>query len=688
MREKPPKNVDLQGIRGISIISVLVFHFFPTQFPNGYLGVDQFFVLSGYLMCMLLQRSDQESPCSLVTLFYSKRLKRILPLYLFVIFLELSSLYMVFPTTSVKTNQKSASQALIFMSNRPKTAEEDYFQMLSIGIDIFTHTWSLSVEVQFYLLIPFLYLIGRNFNKNLQFLYYLTLGCTSYIFHANSSSTVSFNSVFARIWQFLIGFLAFSFVSENDGCCQYKLVTESDEDLEESQLLEEKEEEIEEIDRKIGEKSLYFCQVLLIFATLLPIFCSIPLSSKVVRPLITIFTGFLIGISKNYSNLILSNRFLVYFGDISYSLYLVHWPIFALWKLTENDDEIALFLSLFASICIATIIHETYEKWYLQLCSASIGILTISFFIANVGLIEKNAIIDQFFGGNSKIRGNLDNVTADMTMTDAQRLNHQWSVNDYDNLYTNTCIYEGVGTPLGWCRHTGLHGKLKIMTIGNSWTANHAKMFYQECGFLAKSILQGSAYGCEPLYPSHGIDLCKGNFTDFEEHVRNEKPDYAFMFTRFMTIGDPFPENVTSFDEDPIYQIMKSQVLKFISNIKYKIYILDAIPRLNIEFIERIVPMMWRGAPAQFIDNHLVEPKLYQMARRRYAQLEKDCLGKCILVDYVPEFWNKTTQTFRFFDAKGFSYFTTPTHLSPHGIEHIRHVWTDICTNLSKNLLY
>lgn len=96
--------------------------------------------------------------------------------------------------------------------------------------------------------------------------------------------------------------------------------------------------------------------------------------------------------------------------------------------------------------------------------------------------------------------------------------------------------------------------------------------------------------------------MCKGNFTDFEEHVRNEKPDYAFMFTRFMTIGDPFPENVTSFDEDPIYQIMKSQVLKFISNIKYKIYILDAIPRLNIEFIERIVPMMWRGAPAQFID--------------------------------------------------------------------------------------
>ncbi|EGT36905.1 hypothetical protein CAEBREN_23354 [Caenorhabditis brenneri] len=207
-------------------------------------------------------------------------------------------------------------------------------------------------------------------------------------------------------------------------------------------------------------------------------------------------------------------------------------------------------------------------------------------------------------------------------------------------------------------------------------------MFYQECGNKAKSIMQGAAYGCEPLYPSGNTELCKGNFTHFEERIRKEKPDYAFIFTRFMSIGAPFSKHVTSFDQDPIYQVMKGQMLKFISNIKYKLFILDSIPRINRKIIEEIVPLMRNHTALEQIDNLLIKPDNFEMARKRNAQLIKDCNGKCVLVDYLPDFYNNSTKTFRYFDDRGFSYWTDPLHLSPHGIEHIRHVWTDICTHL------
>ncbi|CAO4362733.1 unnamed protein product [Caenorhabditis nigoni] len=130
-KPKRSKRLDLQGIRALAIIVVLGFHFYPDYFPNGYLGVDQFFVLSGFLMCMLLKRAENQSPCQLVSLFYSRRFKRILPLYLLVILLSMICLYIFFPDTATETNQESAIHALLFVSNRPTTVAEDYFAMVN-----------------------------------------------------------------------------------------------------------------------------------------------------------------------------------------------------------------------------------------------------------------------------------------------------------------------------------------------------------------------------------------------------------------------------------------------------------------------------------------------------------------------------------------------------------------------------
>uniref|UniRef100_A0A1I7TXB0 Acyl_transf_3 domain-containing protein n=1 Tax=Caenorhabditis tropicalis TaxID=1561998 RepID=A0A1I7TXB0_9PELO len=174
----PPssKRLDLQGIRGLAILSVLGFHFYPSYFPNGYLGVDQFFVLSGFLMCMLLTKTENMPVLSAFIHFYSRRFKRILPLYFLIILCSTAALYLFFPETAIAQNQSSAIKALLFVSNRPRTGEEDYFEKLSLAVDLFTHTWSLSVEIQFYFIVPFIFVIGNILNGFFKYGYYCFLG--------------------------------------------------------------------------------------------------------------------------------------------------------------------------------------------------------------------------------------------------------------------------------------------------------------------------------------------------------------------------------------------------------------------------------------------------------------------------------------------------------------------------------
>eukprot|EP00081_Caenorhabditis_elegans_P014110 NP_493309.2 O-ACyltransferase homolog [Caenorhabditis elegans] len=659
-KPKPSKRQDLQGIRGLAILSVLGFHFLPGTFPNGYLGVDQFFVLSGFLMCMLLKRAEDQSPFSLITLFYSKRFKRILPLYLLIILISMIFLYNFFPATAIETNRSSAVMSLLFVSNKPMTIEEDYFEMLAIAVNIFTHTWSLSVEIQFYLIVPSIYIIGNKIPQKLQYGYYGVIGLFSIGYYYSSPATVAFNSMLVY------------------GASQAKISSESSSVGDKEPLLSD--EESQDVERNptnvskdiIEKTSSYILILTLVFITT----CPFSLSSDFGRPLITIGTGLLMLISSG--NQFLSNRVLTYIGDISYSLYLIHWPIYAYWKLTYGGDSYLLIVALAASCILAVISFEGFEKWYLHLSLTNIGVLVVTLFLLNVIVINKDDILDRV---HLRTNSNRDIVTSNMTVDDAIRLNYQWTVRDYVNFYTPTCKYAGTKNSERWCRHTGLQdsGKYKMVIFGNSWADNHATLFYQECHAKTKSILQGCSFGCEPLYPFEISKNCEPASTLFEQQIKNEQPDYAFLFTRFMNIGHPIQKTI---EEDPIYLIMKKKMLGFISNIKYKLYILDAIPRVHRETVSRIAPLVKEGKDLAEIDTLLNDFIDYEAARTRHAQLLKDCQGKCALVDYLPEFYNNSTRTFRFFDDKGFSYLTEENHLSPHGLEHVRHVWTDICNNL------
>ncbi|ULT94909.1 hypothetical protein L3Y34_003978 [Caenorhabditis briggsae] len=423
---------------------------------------------------------------------------------------------------------------------------------------------------------------------------------------------------------------------------------------------------------------------LLIFGMILIVMYSRELPDKVLRPFFTIATGILIMIPEN--NKMLSSRILTYIGDISYSLYLIHWPMYAYWKLVMSNSALwncQLGLIFVLAVLISVLSYECYEKWYLKLSwFPMISICFILFFI-NVLALNENEIEDWLANrqpGNFK---RLDGLNGNRTYNfdEAEHLNSKWSKKDIKNLIHATCEYESGQGPFGWCSHKSLKGKYKVMIIGNSWAANHARIIYEECGYKAKSILQGSAIGCDPLYAyNYGGQRCKDNVKIFEKRVAAEKPDYVFLLSRFIDISDNV--NATNVEDDPIYQSMKNQTEKIMKHVKHKMFILTSIPEIEHENVAKIVSVVKSGKDLVKFDKTFVHTSP-DSARRRHAKLIEEC-KRCVPIDYKPLLWNTTTETWRYYDVKnsGLSYMTQIDHLTYHGLELVRHLYTSICRKL------
>ena len=153
---------NIQGLRAISVISVIFFHYEINYFKGGYLGVDIFFVISGYLMSLILDvKIDKKN----IVNFYVKRIKRILPALIFIILIILIIGFFLLGTASYERLGKSSISSLLFLSNFFFWREWGYFDLNSLNKPLL-HTWSLSVEMQFYLIFPVILFVSSKFLIN------------------------------------------------------------------------------------------------------------------------------------------------------------------------------------------------------------------------------------------------------------------------------------------------------------------------------------------------------------------------------------------------------------------------------------------------------------------------------------------------------------------------------------------
>ena len=195
------KDLYIEFLRSLSVTAVILYHLYPNKFVNGYLGVDIFFVVSGFIITksVMSKQMDWNS----IILFYKRRILRLLPaLYLVLFFTAVISLFLDTPHAS-----KNIGQAIIatttYLANVFYYTEIDYFNEFQ-SVSPLVHTWSLSLEEQFYLLFPILFFLLRSQKK--QLIGFILLLSISLILYLQSDDILYQHYMpHLRIWQLLIG---------------------------------------------------------------------------------------------------------------------------------------------------------------------------------------------------------------------------------------------------------------------------------------------------------------------------------------------------------------------------------------------------------------------------------------------------------------------------------------------------
>ena len=196
---------DIDALRGIAVLIVILFHIFPKVASSGFVGVDVFFVISGYLITGILLNANKQEQFSLLK-FYDRRIRRIFPSLIFVLITALLLGYLVLYSEELTSLAKHIYKSSIFLQNLQLINEAGYFDALNSHKPLL-HLWSLSVEEQFYVVWPiFVFFIYKFGKKGLWILVSLT--CFSLFFsivYFQQDKVFTYYNIIPRFWQLAIG---------------------------------------------------------------------------------------------------------------------------------------------------------------------------------------------------------------------------------------------------------------------------------------------------------------------------------------------------------------------------------------------------------------------------------------------------------------------------------------------------
>lgn len=335
---------DIDGLRAIAIGSVLVFHAFPNIFPNGFIGVDIFFVISGYLVSNIIFKNLFLGEFSFVE-FYCRRVNRILPaLFLVLIFCIIVGWFLLL-AGEYRHLGKHVAAGAGFISNVVLLQEINYFDSAADTKPLL-HLWSLGIEEQFYFFWPIVVVIFVRW-VNYFFVGILVLLLTSFgvgLFYIEINQSAAFYLPQARFWEMMAGgTLAWA----NSGYSKTSRWSISDK----KRIL---------INNAFSILGCIFFVIGFFFVNQLKVFPGWWALFPVLGTVLLICAGPNSLINKK----ILSNIFLVWIGLISFPLYLWHWPILTFPRIVIGQEPglMVKIILLSISILLAWVTYFFLEK--------------------------------------------------------------------------------------------------------------------------------------------------------------------------------------------------------------------------------------------------------------------------------------------------------------------------------------
>lgn len=367
------KKLEIQGLRATAVLMVIFYHthrfYFDDAFEffkGGYIGVDIFFVISGYLITKILLNEVILKKKISIKEFYIRRIRRIVPLLFFVTIILFPFVYYLYIPNLIEDFSKSALYLLIFNSNLYFYLSGLSYQSYDSIIKPLLHTWSLCIEFQFYIFYPILLLFLNKFCRRyiLHFLFFILI-ISFFIAEIGSNKFASLNFYLmpSRLWEFIAG----AIIAYND---------------------------IKKIKYLKDSVNFSFLGIFLILLSFLLLNKNTPHPS-----LLSFFAvlGTCLIIYSNKKNSlvikVLSNRLLVGIGEISYSLYLTHFPILLFGKiLNVNSNYLFILIILIFLISIFTyfFIEKYSRNRKISFCKIFFVIIALSISILFVNLLSIN----------------------------------------------------------------------------------------------------------------------------------------------------------------------------------------------------------------------------------------------------------------------------------------------------------
>lgn len=324
----PKYRPDIDGLRAVAVLAIVFFHLGIDAFGGGYVGVDIFFVISGFLITTIIAREIRDGSFTIAR-FYERRVRRILPALVVVLIATLGAGLVILPPEQLDELAQSALATSVFSSNFFFFAGAGYFDGPSEAKPLL-HTWSLAVEEQYYILFPLLMLlIARRAGGR----FTLPVGCLALAsfaacaLYTSSDETAAFFLIPFRAWELLIGsLLALGAVPA--------------------------------VHSRRFRTALAAAGLAMVLAS---VFSFTPLTTfpGVAAALPTLGTAAIIHAGTHGDNAIgraLSVRPMVFVGLVSYSLYLWHWPVIVYAKLylinemTDGENALAFVIAMLLAV--------------------------------------------------------------------------------------------------------------------------------------------------------------------------------------------------------------------------------------------------------------------------------------------------------------------------------------------------